>query len=572
MNRNRTLILSLILMVALVTSACGIGAAIQESANNSLESQLEELLPEVQNQVEQAVEEVQPEKPAPQAEPVAPLDPGLLAAYESTLTNIYNRVNPSVVNIRVVSQGGALQDLGELPDMPFFNMPDFPGMPEVPDQDLPLQQGLGSGFVWDQQGHIITNNHVIEGASKVEVTFDDGTVAVAEVTGADPDSDLAVLKVDLPEERLQPVEFADSDQLTPGQLAIAIGNPFGLEGTMTVGIISALGRSLPASELGLVAGPVYNIPNLIQTDAPINPGNSGGVLLNDQGQVIGVTFAIESPVRANAGIGFAIPSSVVQKVVPALIEAGAYQHPYLGISGISLTPDFAEAMDLDGNQRGALVVEVTEGGPAEEAGLRGSDQPVTVDGQEFQVGGDVIVSVDGEPINSMDDLIAYLSAQTEVGQEVTLGILRDGQKDEVDVTLAARPTRVEEPNTAEPQQPAPSENRAYLGILGQALLPEISAAMDLPEDQQGVLVVEVQPDSPAQEAGLQGSTETTTINGQEVRIGGDVITALDGEPVASVDELSALIQQAGAGEKVTLSILRDGDSMEVEATLAEQTQ
>jgi 2-alkenal reductase len=185
--------------------------------------------------------------------------------------------------------------MGNLPDIPFFNMPGFPGMPEVPDQELPLQQGLGSGFVLDQQGHLITNNHVIDGASKVEVTFEDGTVVPAEVIGADPDSDLAVLKVDLPEEKLQPVEFADSDQVIPGQLAVAIGNPFGLEGTMTVGIISALGRSLPASELGQLTGPVYRIPNLIQTDAPINPGNSGGVLLNDQGQVIGVTSPSNRP-------------------------------------------------------------------------------------------------------------------------------------------------------------------------------------------------------------------------------------------------------------------------------------
>jgi serine protease Do len=569
MKNYRFAILSIVLFVAMVTSACGVGAALQDQASNTLQSQLNQVLPEVKNSLVLPTEQVS----TSQNQPAAPLDPGLLAAYESTLSNIYTQVNPSVVNIRVVSQAASIPDMGSLPDMPFFNMPGFPGIPEVPNQNTPqFKQGLGSGFVLDQQGHIITNNHVISGADKVEVTFEDGTIVPATVVGADPDSDLAVLKVDLPEDQLQPVEFADSDQVTPGQLAVAIGNPFGLQGTMTVGIISALGRSLPASELGQFAGPAYRIPNLIQTDAPINPGNSGGVLVNDQGQVIGVTFAIESPVRASAGIGFAIPSSVVQQVVPELIQKGAYEHPYLGISGTNLTPDFAKAMNLDTNQRGALVAEVTQGGPADKAGLRGSDRPLTVDGQEFQVGGDVITSIDGQPINSMDDLIAYLSAKTEVGQKVALGILRDGKDMEVNVTLAARPTQAQEPNSSAPASPAPSKGRVYLGILGQPVTPEIAGAMQLPEDQQGVLVAEVQPNSPAESAGLKGSTETTTINGQEVRIGGDIITALDGQSVASVDELASLIQQAGAGEKVTLSILRDGKSLEVEATLAEQTQ
>jgi len=568
MNKFRLTILSIFILAAVISAACGVGAALQEQAADTLESQLGQILPGVQNPLAQATEQVQLVEPAARAQGAAPIEPGLLAAYETTLSEIYTRVSPSVVNIRVVQRATSIEDSGSLPELPFFNMPGFPGMPEIPDQQLPqFEQGLGSGFVWDKQGHLITNNHVVSGADKIEVTFQDGTIVPAELVGADPDSDLAVIKIDLPQDQLNPVTIADSDQVTPGQLAIAIGNPFGLEGTMTVGIISALGRSLPASELGLVAGPVYRIPNLIQTDAPINPGNSGGVLVNDQGAVTGVTFAIESPVRANAGIGFVIPSSVVQRVVPALIEKGAYEHPYLGISGTNLTPDFAKAMELDANQRGALVAEVTSGGPADHAGLRGSDQPVTVDGQEYQVGGDVIVAVDGLPITSMDDLIAFLSAKTEVGQKVKLVVLRDGQEKEIDVTLAARPTQ-EQQTTA----PAPSEGGAYLGILGQPVTPEIAAAMQLPEDQQGVLVVEIQQGSPAEQAGLQGSTETTTINGQEVRIGGDVITELDGQQVASVEELAALIQQTGAGERVTLSILRDGKTMEVEATLAERTQ
>jgi 2-alkenal reductase len=212
-----------------------------------------------------------------------------------------------------------------LPDLPelFPNQPQSPNSPEF---QPPTNQGLGSGFVWDTHGNIITNNHVVEGAEKIEVTFSDETVVTAELVGADPDSDLAVIRVDLPAGQLQSVQMGDSETLRVGQLAIAIGNPFGLEGTMTVGIVSALGRSLPASD-GLTGGPVYSIPNVIQTDAPINPGNSGGVLLNDVGEVIGVTAAIESPVRANAGIGFVIPSSIVNQVVPELIENGSFAHP-----------------------------------------------------------------------------------------------------------------------------------------------------------------------------------------------------------------------------------------------------
>ncbi len=306
----------------------------------------------------------------------------------------------------------------------------------VPQQ--PTQQALGSGFVWDTAGHIITNNHVIDGATSISVTFSDGTTASAKVVGADPASDLAVVQVNLPASQLHPVQLADSTQIKVGQFAIAIGNPFGEQNTMTTGIISALGRSLPVDN-GVAQGPSYTIPDVIQTDAPINPGNSGGVLLNSDGKVVGVTSAIESPVRASSGVGFAIPSAIVQKVVPALIKTGHYDHPYIGISGATLTPSLAQAVGLKTDQRGALVGTITPGSPADKAGLRGGTQQTTIDGAPASIGGDIITAIDGQPVRSFDDLVTYLARSTEVNQTVTLTVLRDGKEQTIKVTLLARP-------------------------------------------------------------------------------------------------------------------------------------
>lgn len=352
--------------------------------------------------------------------------PGLLASYEGVLQDIYTRVNPAVVAIRVISGSAAgIDSLQEIPGFPNNNQ----------NGNIPLQQALGSGFVWDTSGHIVTNNHVVENAQKIEVTFSDGTTVAAILVGADPDSDLAVIKVDMPADQLSPVQLADSAAVKVGQLAIAIGNPFGLENTMTVGIISALGRTLPAGDNG--SG--YSIPEIIQTDAPINPGNSGGVLVDTSGFVIGVPSAIESTTQANAGIGFVIPSQIVSQVVPVLIKDGKYQHSWLGISGASLTPDLAAAMKLDANQRGILVAEVISGSPAEKTGLRPSQDVVTVDGSQLPVGGDVITAIDDQETQTIEDLIAYLAVNTQVGQQATLTILRDGKVESLEVTLATRP-------------------------------------------------------------------------------------------------------------------------------------
>ena len=290
----------------------------------------------------------------------APASADAVAALEGAFEQVYIQVNPSVVNIQI----------SQTVDTTSLTLPEIPGFPQLQIPEEPqTQQALGSGFVWDTLGHIVTNNHVVEGAEKISVTFYDGTTVPAEIVGTDPDSDLAVIKVDVPTDQLHPVQVADSTQVKVGELVIAIGNPFGLEGTMTMGIISALGRTLPAQSAS-VEGRYYSIPDIIQTDAPINPGNSGGVLVDDTGQVIGVTAAIESAVQSSAGIGFVIPSQIVQKVVPALIETGHYDQPWIGISGTSMVPELATAMGLDTDQRGALVVDVTADGPADKAGLR----------------------------------------------------------------------------------------------------------------------------------------------------------------------------------------------------------
>jgi serine protease Do len=488
---------------------------------------------------------------------------GSVSDLEQTLQQIYQQVNPSVVAIHVVERASASSGL------PFFSDPTNPNQ-----QPLPQAQALGSGFVWDKDGHIVTNNHVVSGAEKIEVTFSDGTIVPATLVGADPDADLAVIKVNLPADQLQPVTVADSTQVKVGQLAVAIGNPFGNENTMTVGFVSAIGRSIPAD--GGTTGVSYSIPDVIQTDAPINPGNSGGVLLDDQGQVMGVTAQIDSPVRASVGIGFVIPSSIVSRVVPELIKSGKYEHSWLGIQGGSLIPDLATAMNLKSDQRGALVNKVTAGSPAEKAGLHSSEKQTTINGQQVNVGGDVIIAIDNQPVKAFDDLVAYLTSSTNVGQTVTLTIIRDGQQQDVKVTLEARPAA--EAQQQQTQQPAPdpqpqrrnnpAAGQPWLGIQGLSITPDIVNELELSSNQSGVLVESVRSNSPAEQAGLQGGTKSVTINGQEVMTGGDVITAVDGQTVSGMDDLLGILQQSKVGQKVTLSIVRDDKQQEVIVTLA----
>jgi serine protease Do len=362
-----------------------------------------------------------------------------LAAFQSTFEQIYTNVNPSVVNIQVEQTSSGSTNFSPNGNSPFGNSP-F-GFGSQPPQTV--QQALGSGFVWDAQGHIVTNNHVVSGADKITVTFSDGTTVDANLVGADPNSDLAVIQVNVPASQLHPVQIGDSTQVKVGQIAIAIGNPFGLSGTMTEGIVSALQRSLPVGlDNANQQGPTYSIPDIIQTDAAINPGNSGGVLVNDQGQVIGVTAAIRSSTDSNSGIGFVIPSAIVQRVVPSLIQNGSYAHPWIGISGTSMDSELAQAMNLDPQQKGALVIDVTPNSPAEKAGLLGSNTQTTIAGQQTVVGGDVIIAIDNQPVNDFEDLASYLTNSTQVGQTVTLTILRQGKQQTVQLTLGVLPANL----------------------------------------------------------------------------------------------------------------------------------
>jgi S1-C subfamily serine protease len=308
------------------------------------------------------------------------------------------------------------------------------------EKDL-FESRLGSGFVYDDNGHIITNHHVVSGGgNRLDVTFQDGSVYRASLIGSDPSADIAVLYVkEVSREKLLPLSLADSSKVRVGEHVAAIGNPFGLSGSMSTGIVSGVGRQIPAQE-----DDSFTIPDIIQTDAPINPGNSGGPLLNMRGEVIGINSAIFSTTGQFAGVGFAIPSNTIAQVVPSLITTGSYQHPWLGVAGMDMAPGIASRLGLD-QPRGFLVMDVVAGSPAEKAGIQRGEEDAVIDGISVKLGGDVILAIDNNTVRKIDDILAYVETKKSVGDELKLTILRDGQTMELTATLLPRPSQQESP-------------------------------------------------------------------------------------------------------------------------------
>ena len=392
MSRTKTFSFVLLALLALLVTACGAFSKsdteiqpVSQTEQSSIDVVLDQVRPDAAAQANSQV------SPTAQAAPAT--GPGQLFAHEEAFINLYEQVSPAVVHIGV-------------------------------------DDGQGSGFVFDADGFIVTNNHVVTGARNIVVSFADGTDLDATLVGADPGSDLAVLKVDVKPGELKALALADSDNLRVGQLVLAIGSPFGLANTLTTGIISGLDRLFPGAQAP--SGGSYNIPDIIQTDAAINPGNSGGPLLDTRGYVIGVNTAIESPVRGSSGVGFAVPSNVVAVVVPQLMGGGKVSHPWLGVSGTELNASLAESLNLDRDQRGIVLAEVIEGGPAHVAGIIAGSP-------DTGLGGDVIVGINEQEVREFDDLLGYIVGKTAVGQTVDLLILRDGEEITVPVTLGERP-------------------------------------------------------------------------------------------------------------------------------------
>jgi S1-C subfamily serine protease len=334
-----------------------------------------------------------------------------------SLTSIFKQVENSVVQITAKTPNPNLQII--INGVPLSNK----------------STRLGSGFVYDKQGHIITNSHVIDGASTADVTFVDGNTYRAKVIGKDPSSDIAVLQItdNFSSESLVPLPIVNSSSLQVGQQVIAIGNPFGLSDTMTTGIVSQTGRLLPNPDTG------FSTPGAIQTDAAINPGNSGGPLLNMLGQVVGINTAINSATGEFSGIGFAVPSNMIIKEIPTIIQTGTYNHPWIGIVGAGITPDIAQGAGLPRNSKGVVVASIQSRSPAEKAGLQGITQNNSSNTQKV---GDIITGVDGRHLRSMDDLISYIDLHKSIGDNVVLTVNRHGQIMNLNLMLQARPPSV----------------------------------------------------------------------------------------------------------------------------------
>jgi S1-C subfamily serine protease len=462
---------------------------------------------------------------------------------QNTVTSIYNAVSPSVVEIDV-TQGTS----------------GFYGR---------MMEGQGSGFFIDSNGYILTNNHVVEGAKAVSVIMQNGTRLTATVVGTDTNNDLAIIKVDPTKTgNVTPLTFADSSILIPGQMAIAIGCPYGLDQTITVGVISGTNRTV---ETGTMTG-------MIQTDAALNPGNSGGPLLDANGKVIGINTAIQTSDLGGAadGIGYAVPSNVAVRVIPLLQQGKQLAKPWLGIGGIALsalTPEQLASLNLSVTQ-GVYVANVYTDSPAEKAGLKAGS--VDANGNPT-AGGDIITAADGKAYTNVPDLSNYLSTKN-VGDVVTLTVVRGTQTVTLKATLAAWPSQM--PSTTNPQvtPPVPTTTRTtptttrttpttaarpWLGVTTVTLTAASCQSLGIPTTQ-GVYIIEVAANSPAATTGLKAGATDSAGN---LTAGGDVITSVDGHAVANNSTLSAYLLTKKVGDTVTLSILRNGQSQNVQVKL-----
>jgi serine protease Do len=444
----------------------------------------------------------------------------------------------------------------------------------------------GSGFIYDDLGHIITNYHVVADPGESQetslsdkdfhITFLDGTTYIGKVIGADLYSQLAVMKIEnITGESLIPLPLGNSSNVRIGQVVLAVGNPFGLSGSMTEGIVSGFGRILPSSVpqgdllLRQQDTSSFLVPNLIQTDAAINPANLGGPLLNTAGEVIGLNTEFFSNTGLYAGVGSAIPSNIIRKVVPELISTGSYRHPYIGIAGVNLSPEIATELGLN-NSRGFLVTEVTSESPAETSGIRGGGTLKDINGREIELGGDVIVAVDNVTVRKIEDLLSYLQSSRAVGDNVILSVVRDGKILEISMKVAARPTGLQLGTKQSQQQ------HSTLGINTINMTEQIAARMNLTrlpqqqlslhnyeDEREGVLVVDVFADGPADKAGIRGGFIVADINGTPVEIGGDVIMRIDDTMIPNVNALEEFIGSKNIGDTIEVIVIRNAHPIKI---------
>lgn len=428
----------------------------------------------------------------------------------------------------------------------------------------PNPSRLGSGFVYDNLGHIVTNFHVVDGSknNKVYVTFLDGVSYEGDIVGTDPYSDLAVIKLSEVDKnvssKLVPLELGNSSTIRIGEKVVAVGNPFGLSGSLSEGIISGLGRLMPAGDNGgspqnpfdktqiVEPVPSFSIPDIIQTDAAINPGNSGGPLIDMSANVIGINTAIFSNTGVYSGIGFAIPSNFVTKIVPLLIKNGEYDHPYIGINGYDITPEIAKLLNLP-EAVGFLVINVTDDSPAQMAGILGGNKSMLINGLPIELGGDIITEIDNKPVRKVDDILSYLENYKRIGDNVNLTVLRgpDLVKQVVTIQLTARPSL--ETNLTSPS----------LGLIGLDVTPEIAKLMNISRDN-GFLITSIIGNSSASKANLRGGYIVTEVNGTALELGGDIIVKMDSVDIKNQMDIKNYLKTKNIGDSVIITVLRDG--------------